>query len=129
MRGPAYATVIAGVTGFALANGAKAEDRPLRIEGVRSTFQQLFLNQVLPGFSVKYHASAEYAGGNSTDQIARMVAGKGNPQSDVFITDDGPMYRAIELGLCGTIEGLPTADLIDAARYKDNRAVTSPVCT
>jgi putative spermidine/putrescine transport system substrate-binding protein len=95
----------------------------LRIEGVRSAFQQLFLNQIVPAFSAKYHVPAEYAGGNSTDQIARMVAGRGNPQSDVFITDDGPMYRAIELGLCGKIEGLPAADLIETARYKDDRAV------
>jgi putative spermidine/putrescine transport system substrate-binding protein len=123
MRASACAAVIAGVTGFTFANGASAEDRPLRIEGVRSAFQQLFIDQIVPAFSAKYHAPAEYAGGNSTDQIARMVAGRGNPQSDVFITDDGPMYRAIELGLCGKIEGLPTADLIDVARYKDDRAV------
>ena len=123
MKASACAAVIAGVTGFAFANGAWAEDRPLRIEGVRSAFQQLFLNQIVPAFSAKYHVPAEYAGGNSTDQIARMVAGRGNPQSDVFITDDGPMYRAIELGLCGKIEGLPAADLIETARYKDDRAV------
>jgi putative spermidine/putrescine transport system substrate-binding protein len=115
--------VFAGLAGFTFANGVSAEDRPLRIEGPRSAFQQLFIDQIVPAFSTKYHAPAEYAGGNSTDQIARMVAGRGNPLSDVFITDDGPMYRAIELGLCGKIEGLPAADLIDTARYKDDRAV------
>jgi putative spermidine/putrescine transport system substrate-binding protein len=120
MRASVCRIVLVGLT---LANAAWAEDRTLRIEGVRAKFQELFLSAVVPGFSAKYHVQAEYAGGNSTDQIARMVAGKGNPQSDVFITDDGPMYRAIELGLCGKIEGLPVADLIDTARYKDDRAV------
>jgi putative spermidine/putrescine transport system substrate-binding protein len=115
--------VLAGVIGFTFANAARAEVRTLRIEGVRAGFQQLFLTEVVPAFSAKYHVPAEYAGGNSTDQIARMVAGKGNPQTDVFITDDGPMYRAIELGLCGKVEGLPAADLIDLARYKNDRAV------
>jgi putative spermidine/putrescine transport system substrate-binding protein len=123
MMSPVCRAVFAGAVGLAVANAARAEDRILRIEGVAGGFQQLFLSTVVPAFSAKYHIPAEYAGGNPTDQIARMVVVKGNPQSDVFITDDGPMYRAIELGLCGKVEGLPTADLIDGARYKDDRAV------
>jgi putative spermidine/putrescine transport system substrate-binding protein len=123
MTSPTCRAVLAGVVGLSVANAARAEDRTLRIEGVGGAFQQLFQSEVVPRFSAKYHIPAEYAGGNPTDQIARMVVVKGNPQSDVFITDDGPMYRAIELGLCGKTEGLPAADLIDGARYKDDRAV------
>ena len=32
------------------------------------------------------------------------------------------MYQAIQLGFCGKVDGLP-ADLYDAARFKDDRAV------
>jgi putative spermidine/putrescine transport system substrate-binding protein len=123
MTSPICRAVFAGAVGLTVATAARSEDRILKIEGVAGGFQQLFLSDVVPAFSAKYHIPAEYAGGNPTDQIARLVVVKGNPQSDVFITDDGPMYRAIELGLCGKVEGLPTADLIDGARYKDDRAV------
>jgi putative spermidine/putrescine transport system substrate-binding protein len=123
MRVSVASAALAGVIGLTVANAAHAEDRILRVEGVGGAFQQLRLSDVMPAFNAKYHILAEYAGGNPTDQIARMVAARGNPQSDVFITDDGPMYRTIELGLCGKLDGLPTAGLIDTARFKDDRAV------
>ena len=64
----------------------------------------------------------EYVAGNSTDTLAKLQAQKGNQQIDVAIVDDGPMYQAIQLGFCGKVDGLP-ADLYDAARFKDDRAV------
>ncbi len=33
------------------------------------------------------------------------------------------MYRAINLGFCAPIKGLPTAELFDTARFKDDKAV------
>ena len=123
MRTSVCNAALMGLFGASFSNAAHADNRVLRIEGVGGAFQQLFVSDVVPNFSAKYHIPAEYAGGNPTDQIARMVVAKGNPQSDVFITDDGPMYRAIELGLCRKVEDMPTADLIDSARYKDDRAV------
>ena len=101
----------------------------LRIEGVGGAFQQLMNSDVIPMFIEKYHIRTEYSGGNPTDQLARMVAARGNPQSDVFITDDGPMYRTIEFGLCSKVEGLPTADLIDGALYPNDKAVGFGVLT
>jgi putative spermidine/putrescine transport system substrate-binding protein len=65
----------------------------------------------------------DYVAGNSTDTIAKLQAQKGNQQIDVAIVDDGPMYMAISLGFCGKIEGLPSADLYDAAKYKGDKAV------
>ena len=115
--------MLTGIVGCALATTTQAEDRTLRIEGVAGAFEQVLRNEVVPAFSAKYNVRAEYIGGNPTDQIARMVAGGGNSRPDVFITDDGPMFRAIELGLCGRIEHLPATDLIDGARYKDDQAV------
>ena len=115
--------MLAGMLGFTLGSSAHAEDRTLRIEGVGGAFQQLMNSDVVPMFIAKYHIHTEYSGGNPTDQIARMVAARGNAQSDVFITDDGPMYRTIELGFCTKVEGLPTADLIDGALYPNDRAV------
>ena len=128
MRPSTCRALLTGMIGFTLVNAARAEDRTLRIEGVAGAFQQLMIGQVVPAFSAKYHIPAEYSGGNPTDQIARMVASRGNPRSDVFITDDGPMYRAIDLGLCGKVTD-PPADLIEGARYKDDRAVGFGVLT
>jgi putative spermidine/putrescine transport system substrate-binding protein len=123
MKSPTCRAAFAGIAVLALADPAHADDRVLRIEGVGGAFQQLFQGEVVPAFSAKYHIPTEYSGGNPTDQIARMVVAKGSPQSDVFISDDGPMYRAIELGLCGTVQGLSVADLTDDARYKNDRAI------
>ena len=115
--------VLTGATALTMLGGAHADDRVLKVEGVGGAFQQLFISDVVPAFTAKYHIPAEYAGGNPTDQIARMVVVQSKPQSDVFISDDGPMYRAIELGLCGKVESLPTGDLAESARYQDDRAV------
>ena len=122
-------TGLAAVLGVMFAGAAQAEDRVLRIEGFAGPFEQVLRNEIVPAFSAKFNIRAEYVAGNPVDQIARMVTGKPNPQTDVFITDDGPMYRAIELGLCGKAEGLPVADMIENARFKDDRAVGLGIVT
>ena len=78
--------------------------------------------RVIPGFEQANGVKVEYVAGNSTDTLAKLQAQKGNQQIDVAIVDDGPMYQAIQLGFCGKVEGVP-ADLYDAARFKDDRAV------
>jgi hypothetical protein len=104
-------------------NGASAEPRTLVVAGVAGPFEQVFRTQVLAAFTAKTGISAEYAGGNAVDQIARMIAQKSSQQIDVFITDDGPMLQAIGAGLCGKIVSIPANDLIDLARYPDDLAV------
>jgi hypothetical protein len=87
------------------------------------------VGEVLPAFTVKYHIPAQYAGGNPTDQVARMALVKANPQSDVFISDDGPMYRAIDLGLCGKVEPRLTAGVIDSAHTTRTTGQSASACS
>ena len=101
----------------------QAESRTLMVAGVAGPFEQIFRTQVLASFTAKTGIAAEYAAGNAVEQIARMIAQKSNQQIDVFITDDGPMFQAIGAGLCAKIEGVPADDLIDLARYQDDRAI------
>lgn len=79
--------------------------------------------EIIPAFEAKHGVKVEYIAGNSTDTLAKLQAQKANQQIDIAIVDDGPMYQAIQLGFCTPIQGLPAADIYDAAKYKDNKAV------
>lgn len=101
---------------------AKAQ-QTFYVAGYGGSFEQTMRAEVIPAFEKAHGVKVEYIAGNSTDTLAKLQAQKGNQQIDVAIVDDGPMYQAIQLGFCGRIEGLPAADLYDAARFKDDRAV------
>ncbi len=102
---------------------AVAEEKTLYVAGYGGSFEQTIRKEVIPPFEQRHGVKVEYIAGNSTDTLAKLQAQKGNQQIDVAIVDDGPMYQAIQLGFCGRIQGLPAADLYDAARFKDDRAV------
>ena len=99
-----------------------AQQKTLYVAGYGGTFEKTIRDEVIPGFEQATGVKVEYVAGNSTDTLAKLQAQKGNQQIDVAILDDGPMYQAIQLGFCGKVDGLP-ADLYDAARFKDDRAV------
>src|SRR3954452_8042200 len=99
-----------------------APPKTLYVAAYGGSFEQTMRKEVIPPFEKKYGPKIEYVAGNSTDTLAKLQAQKGNQQIDVAIVDDGPMYHAIQLGFCGKVDGLP-ADLYDAARFKDDRAV------
>src|SRR5947208_1791212 len=113
-------------TAAALASGAAdeslAQTKTLYVAAYGGSFEQTMRKDIIPPFEKKYGVKIEYVAGNSTDTLAKLQAQKGNQQIDVAIVDDGPMYQAIQLGFCGKVDGLP-ADLYDAARFKDDRAV------
>jgi putative spermidine/putrescine transport system substrate-binding protein len=99
-----------------------AQQKTLYVAGYGGSFEKTIRDEVIPTFEQANGVKVEYVAGNSTDTLAKLQAQKGNQQIDVAIVDDGPMYQAIQLGFCGKIEGLP-ADLYEAARFKDDRAV------
>jgi putative spermidine/putrescine transport system substrate-binding protein len=99
-----------------------AQQKTLYVAGYGGSFEKTIRDEVIPAFEQANGVKVEYVAGNSTDTLAKLQAQKGNQQIDVAIVDDGPMYQAIQLGFCGKIEGLP-ADLYEAARFKDDRAV------
>jgi putative spermidine/putrescine transport system substrate-binding protein len=99
-----------------------AQQKTLYVAGYGGSFEKTIRDEVIPAFEMENGVKVEYVAGNSTDTLAKLQAQKGNQQIDVAIVDDGPMYQAIQLGFCGKLDGLP-ADLYDAARFKDDRAV------
>jgi putative spermidine/putrescine transport system substrate-binding protein len=100
-----------------------AQQKTLYVAGYGGSFEQSLRKDMFPAFEKKHGVKIEYIAGNSTDTLAKLQAQKANQQIDVAIVDDGPMYQAISLGFCGPIQGMPTADIVEAARYKDNKAV------
>jgi putative spermidine/putrescine transport system substrate-binding protein len=110
---------------LAVALGAQAASaqQTFYVAGYGGTFEQTMRKEIIPAFEKAHGVKVEYVAGNSTDTLAKLQAQKGNQQIDVAIVDDGPMYRAINLGFCAPIQGLPAADLFDTARYKDDKAV------
>jgi putative spermidine/putrescine transport system substrate-binding protein len=100
-----------------------AQQKTLYVAGYGGSFEKTIRDEVIPAFEQANGVKVEYVAGNSTDTLAKLQAQKGNQQIDVAILDDGPMYQAIQLGFCGKVEGVPAADLYDAAKFKDDRAV------
>ena len=109
---------------IAAPSAASAQQKTLYVAGYGGSFEKTIRDEVIPAFEKENGVKVEYVAGNSTDTLAKLQAQKGNQQIDVAIVDDGPMYQAIQLGFCGKLDGLP-ADLYDAARFKDDRAVAS----
>lgn len=109
------------------AGTAMAQQPTLYVAGYGGTFEQMMRNSVIPPFEQQHNVRIEYVAGNSTDTLAKLQAQKGNQQIDVAILDDGPMYQAIELGFCGTIDGLDSANLFELARFPEDKAVAMGV--
>lgn len=108
---------------LALAAAAGAQAQTLYVAGYGGSFEQTIRKEIMPAFTKKFGAPVEYIAGNSTDTVAKLQAQRGNQQIDVAIVDDGPMYQAMALGFCAPIVGLPDADIVKSARYKDDKAV------
>jgi putative spermidine/putrescine transport system substrate-binding protein len=106
-----------------LAGTAAAQAQTLYVAGYGGSFEQTIRKEILPAFTKKFGTPVEYIAGNSTDTIAKLQAQRSNQQIDVAIVDDGPMYQAIALGFCAPIVGLPDADIVKSARYKDDKAI------
>jgi putative spermidine/putrescine transport system substrate-binding protein len=114
--------LLAGSAAMAWSAAAQAQ-QTFYVAGYGGSFEQTMRKEVIPAFEKKHGVNVEYVAGNSTDTIAKLQAQKGNQQIDVAIVDDGPMYQAISLGFCAPITGMNTADIYDAARFKDDKAV------
>lgn len=118
--------LVAAALGLALplimaVGGVRAET--LVVAGYASSFEKIMRERVIPDFEREHGVSVRYAGGNSTDTLAKLVAQAGNQQFDVAMMDDGPMVQAIALGLCAPIEGLDKAQLQPMAVFPEAKGV------
>lgn len=96
----------------------------LYVGGPGGSSQKAFEEKIVPAFEQKTGAKVVYVPGNSNDLLAKLVAQKAKPEISLAIIDEGPMFMAIEQGLCGTVENTgPVADIYDAARMPDGKAV------
>jgi putative spermidine/putrescine transport system substrate-binding protein len=108
---------------LAIASTAAAQTQTLYVAGYGGSFEQTIRKAIIPAFTKQFGGTVEYIAGNSTDTLAKLQAQRSNQQIDVAIVDDGPMYQAIALGFCAPIAGLPEADIVKSARYKEDKAV------
>lgn len=103
---------------------AQAQQKTLYVAAYGGSFEQTMRKDVIPAFEQKHGVKVEYVAGNSTDNLAKLQAQKGNQQIDVVILDDGPMYQAVALGFCGDLAKAPIYDdLYDLAKIPSNKAV------
>ncbi len=105
-----------------LATPAFAETGTLTVAGFAGSFETTLRGEVIPAFEKKAGVRVDYIGGSSRETLARLQQGQ-DPPIDVVIADQAAIVRAITLGFCGRIDGLPTGDLLPATRLTDDKAV------
>src|SRR5947209_15174227 len=124
-----------GIKGFLLAGTALllvaslggragAQQKTLYVAAYGGSFEQTMRKAVFPAFEQTHGLKIEFVAGNSTDNLARLQAQKGNQQIDVAILDDGPMYQAVALGFCAPLAKAPIYDqLYDLAKVPSGKAL------
>ncbi|QPC42793.1 ABC transporter substrate-binding protein [Kaustia mangrovi] len=114
----------AGLAALAHAAPATAQDKTVVLGGYGGSFERLMKEVVIPPFEKEHGVTVQFVPGNSTENLARLQAQKGNQEMDVVFLDDGPMYQAVALGFCGPIEDTPAlADIYDIARMGTDKAI------
>ncbi|WP_449411293.1 ABC transporter substrate-binding protein [Methylobacterium komagatae] len=93
------------VTVLSLAGPLQAQES-LVVAGYSGSTETAIREKILPKFEKENGVKVTYVGGNSTDTLAKLLAQRDNQEYDVALIDDGPMSRAVSLGLCA-----PTPDI------------------
>ena len=122
MKQGLVATLLVLVASFAV-GAASPRAETLVVAGYASSFEKVMRERVIPDFEREHDVTVTYAGGNSTDNMAKLLAQRRSQQFDVAMMDDGPMVQAIALGLCAPVEGLDLSQLLPPARFPDDKAV------
>ncbi|MCF8482222.1 MAG: ABC transporter substrate-binding protein [Rhodospirillum sp.] len=114
------AAALAGVS-FVAINVAHAQDKVLTVGGYGGSFETLMKELIIPEFEKQHDVTVQFVSGNSTENLARLQAQKGNQELDVVILDDGPMYQANALGFCAPMAALAQPDdIYDIAKLGPN---------
>jgi putative spermidine/putrescine transport system substrate-binding protein len=123
-RTPMRLQWIAGAAIMCIAGAAGAQASKLTVAAYGGSYEEMMRKEIIPAFEKKTGAKVEYVAGNSTDNIARMQAQRANQEIDVAILDDGPMYQAVALGLCGDLKGVDYNALYPVADMKTGKSAT-----
>jgi len=95
----------------AVAATGTAAQETMYVAGYGGTFEKLMRAQVIPAFERAKNVKIEYVAGQSTATLAKLQAQRGNQEISVAIADDGPMYQAVQFGMC--------TDIADKAALED----------
>jgi putative spermidine/putrescine transport system substrate-binding protein len=79
----------------------------LYVANVGGSNEDLYRQKIDPPFEEAHHVKIVYVAGNSSDTLAKLQAQKGHEQINVAVMDDGPMYQAMQLGLCAKLDDAP----------------------
>lgn len=102
----------------------------LYVAGVGGSTEQMYKNKVIPAFEKQHDVKVVYVAGNSTETLAKLQAQKGRQQINVAMMDDGPMYQALQMGLCGPLADAPVyKDLYPLARLSPEATGIGMVAT
>jgi putative spermidine/putrescine transport system substrate-binding protein len=122
MRNALFGTALLGTV--LCAGLAGAQPKTIYIAGYGGSYETTMREQVFPAFEREANVKVEYIAGNSTDNLARMIAQRSNQRIDAVVMDDGPMYQAIALGLCRETEAAPIlSELYDVAKVPGGKAI------
>ncbi|SAL28694.1 ABC transporter substrate-binding protein [Caballeronia telluris] len=109
--------VALGLTGALVGPALAHAETTLYVANVGGSNEQLYRQKVIPPFEKAHDVKIVYVAGNSSDTLAKLQAQKGHQQINVAVMDDGPMYQAMQLGLCAKVEEAPVMkDLYPLAR-------------
>lgn len=102
----------------------------LYVANVGGSNEQLYRQKVIPPFEKAHDVKIVYVAGNSSDTLAKLQAQKGHQQINVAVMDDGPMYQAMQLGLCAKVDDAPVMkDLYPLARLGSTAVGVGMVAT
>lgn len=112
------------ITAALLSSTAIAQERTVYMGAYGGSTEKLMMETVLPTWEKANNAKVVYVPGNSTKTLAKLQAQKGSQELDVVFLDDGPMYRAVSLGFCDTIQDAEIFnDVYDIAKMGTDKAV------
>lgn len=102
----------------------------LYVAGVGGSTEQMYKTRIIPAFEKQHGVKVVYVAGNSTETLAKLQAQKGRQQINVAMMDDGPMYQALQMGLCEKLSDAPVyKDLYPLARLSPEATGIGVVAT
>ena len=95
------------VAGACAASAPAHAETTLYVANVGGSNEDMYRQKIDPPFEKAHNVKIVYVAGNSSDTLAKLQAQKGHEQINVAVMDDGPMYQAMQLGLCGKLDDAP----------------------
>ncbi len=116
-----HIAMLAAAGSLLAATSAHAQTKTLTVGGYGGSFETLMKELIIPEFEKTHDVTIQFVAGNSTENLARLQAQKGNQELDVVILDDGPMYQADALGFCAPLAAdVASDDIYDIAKLGPN---------